>query len=43
MKQYVKPEFEVKSLMQEEKISADGFGNEVPVVSFPGNWVANDD
>ena len=43
MKQYVKPDFVLKSLVAEENISADGFGNEVPIVSYPGNWFANDD
>lgn len=43
MKQYVKPEFQVKSLIQEENILADGLGNEVIIVSHPQSWVANDD
>ena len=42
MKQYVKPIMELKSLVAEQPTSSDELGNEVPIVSYPSNWIAND-
>ena len=42
MKDYIKPTMDVKSLVAKERVSADNLGEEVPVISYPSNWIVND-